>query len=50
MKKIKRENKVRKFHQASWDEPIIFELSRATTFFNPIVLSFRIILLTELKV
>ncbi len=28
MKRIKRDNKVRNFHQASWDEPIIFELSR----------------------
>ncbi|SHH81210.1 glycine dehydrogenase subunit 2 [Clostridium collagenovorans DSM 3089] len=28
MKKIKRDHKVRQFHQAKWDEPIIFELSR----------------------
>lgn len=28
MKRIKRDHKVRRFHQASWDEPMIFELSR----------------------
>lgn len=28
MKKINRDHKVRKFHQAKWDEPIIFELSK----------------------
>jgi len=27
MKRIKREDKVRNFHQAKWDEPVIFELS-----------------------
>lgn len=27
MKRIKRDYKVRNFHQAKWDEPIIFELS-----------------------
>ena len=30
MKKIDRSSKVRTgFHQAKWDEPVIFELSRA---------------------
>lgn len=29
MKRIKRDSKVRNFHQAKWDEPIIFELSRS---------------------
>lgn len=29
MKKIDRSKKVRMFHQAKWDEPIIFELSKA---------------------
>lgn len=28
MKKIDRNYKVRNFHQAKWDEPIIFELSQ----------------------
>ncbi len=28
MKRIKRNHKVRNFHQAKWDEPIIFELSQ----------------------
>ena len=28
MKRIKRDHKVRNFHQAKWDEPIIFELSK----------------------
>ena len=28
MKRIDRSNKVRKFHQAQWNESIIFELSR----------------------
>lgn len=28
MKRIDRSHKVRKFHQAKWDEPIIFELSK----------------------
>ena len=28
MKRIERKSKVRNFHQAKWDEPIIFELSR----------------------
>ncbi len=27
MKRISRDHKVRNFHQAKWDEPIIFELS-----------------------
>ena len=29
MKKIDRDYKVRNFHQAKWDEPIIFELSQS---------------------
>lgn len=29
MKKINRDNTLRKFHQAKWDEPIIFELSKS---------------------
>ncbi|OPG97257.1 glycine dehydrogenase subunit 2 [Chryseobacterium mucoviscidosis] len=28
MKRIRRDHKVRKFHQAKWDEPVIFELHR----------------------
>ncbi len=28
MKRIKRDRKVRQFHQAKWDEPVIFELHR----------------------
>ena len=28
MKRINRNSKVRDFHQARWNEPIIFELSR----------------------
>lgn len=29
MKRIDRSNTLRKFHQAKWDEPIIFELSKS---------------------
>ncbi|MCI4601732.1 hypothetical protein MRS84_22605, partial [Escherichia coli] len=28
MKRIPRDHKVRRFHQAKWDEPVIFELSQ----------------------
>lgn len=28
MKRIRRDHKVRNFHQAKWDEPVIFELHR----------------------
>ncbi|MEK5394846.1 aminomethyl-transferring glycine dehydrogenase subunit GcvPB [Paenibacillus nitricinens] len=29
MKRIRRDHKVRRFHQAKWDEPVIFELHRS---------------------